>query len=232
MLNKRSCKLEWLDAEDCLTKEEYKHYVLQLDKVGRFLGGDKANFWAIDQIEKNPRSILDLGCGGGHFTMRLAKRYPQACVKGIDTSQQAIDFANQLLNIQCTTLSNVSFEKTLVSQLNDSSKTFDLIISTLVFHHLSDEEIIDTLKKCYSIAKKGIIINDLHRDPLALIGFGILGPLLLPNRRVIYDGLVSIQKGFKRKDWINYLEKARIPLERCSIKWHWPYRWIVMIRTS
>ncbi|MDP1880839.1 MAG: hypothetical protein Q8K60_07855, partial [Parachlamydiaceae bacterium] len=50
-----------------------------------------------------------------------------------------------------------------------------------------------------------------------------------PNRLIYHDGLLSIKKAFKKKDWLNYLEAANIPLNQCKINWHWPFRWLLTI---
>ncbi|TNE90491.1 malonyl-ACP O-methyltransferase BioC [Porticoccus sp.] len=40
-------------------------------------------------------SIVDLGCGTGYFTTRLAERYSPASLKGIDLAQGMLDYAQQ-----------------------------------------------------------------------------------------------------------------------------------------
>ena len=111
-------------------------------------------------------------------------------------------------------------------------KSFDIVTSTLMCHHLNDDALIDFLKRSYLIAKKGVIINDLHRNFLARVAFGTVAPFLFRNRIVFHDGLLSIKRAFTKKDWIAYLKAAEIPAEKYSISWHWAFRWIVFIDTS
>ncbi len=226
--NGRLNQLEYIDLGQ-YTPEEYRDCLYQLDRVGRFLGGDHANYWAFNQLKKPPQSILDFGCGGGLFTMRLAKRYPQAQILGVDITPEAIQFANESLQQIDPPLTNVKFFVPSSPQLEYPPKSFDVITSTLVCHHLSDDEIVSFLKKGYSIARQAIILNDLHRHFLATLGFTTLIPFLFRNRLVTHDGLISIRRAFTRQDWYAYIQAADIPITHCSITWHWAFRWIVLI---
>ena len=95
----RSCEKEYIDiGSSCYTLEEYSHSLHQLSRIGHWLGGDTATFSAFDQLDQAPSSILDVGCGGGRFTRKLAEYYPQAQVRGIDISPEAIEYANEKLD--------------------------------------------------------------------------------------------------------------------------------------
>lgn len=48
----------------------------------------------IDRLQ--PRTVLDVGCGDGRTTLRLAKRFPEVQFTGIDYSTAMIAIANQL----------------------------------------------------------------------------------------------------------------------------------------
>jgi len=226
----RSYQAELIDlGPDFYTPQEYQECLHQLARIGRFLGGDRASKNAFSKL-KDLKSILDVGCGGGQFTLKLAKQFPHAQVLGIDISSEAIEFANQRLAE--TPLKNVSFIVPNSIHLNYPNNNFDVITTTLVCHHMNDENLVEFLKKSYQIAKKRIIINDLHRHWLAYRGFALMAKPLFPNRLISQDGLLSIQRGFKKKEWQNYLTLAGIPLEKCSITWHWAFRWIVTIDSS
>lgn len=229
----RSFEKEWIDlGAEYYTSEEYEDCLNQLDRIGRYLGGDQATYRAFKKLKISPKSILDVGCGGGLFTQRLANLYPQCHVKGIDTSLAAIQFANkQLLSNPCKS-ANLEFYIPNSARLDHPPRSIDVITSTLVCHHLTDNELILFLQDAYQIADQAIILNDLHRHSLARLAFACVTPLFFRNRLVAHDGQLSIQRAFKYHDWLRLLKAAEIPLECCSITWHWAFRWIVHIDTS
>lgn len=229
MLSQRSHQPEWMDlGESFYTPVEYRDCLYQLDRIGRFLGGDQATFWALKNLSIPPKSILDVGCGGGLFTLSLANHYPNAHITGIDISRDAIAFAQERLKEHQPTLPNVQFIIPATPQL-DESKSFDVVMSTLVCHHLSDEELISFLQQACRVAKQAVILNDLHRHPLASVGFAALVPLFFRNRMIWHDGLLSIRRSFTRQEWKNFLKAAAIDEEDYTLSWHWAFRWIVII---
>jgi 2-polyprenyl-3-methyl-5-hydroxy-6-metoxy-1,4-benzoquinol methylase len=229
-MNKRSSRLELIDlGADHYTDTEYAGFILQLERIGRFLGGDKASFKTFNKLPFAPKSILDIGCGGGQFTIKLAKKYPLAQVVGIDTNPKAIEIAKMYLNKEKPSLNNVEFIVPSSIHLNYPTDHFDIVTSTLVCHHLTDDQLIEFFKEACRVAKRTVIMNDLHRHSLARASFAIAAPLFFRNRLIWHDGLLSIQRAFKKKDWCELLEAAGISLKRCSISWHWAFRWMVKI---
>jgi 2-polyprenyl-3-methyl-5-hydroxy-6-metoxy-1,4-benzoquinol methylase len=227
-MSKRATTPELIDLGSThYSAEEYNGCLVQLGRIGSLLGGDRATFWAFDQLPVLPNSILDVGCGGGQLTIQLAKKYPNARVKGIDLSSDAIAFAKNQLKHESPSV-QVEFSVPPTAQLEGLHHEFDIVTSTLVCHHLTDDDIVDFLKRSVLVAKKAVIINDLHRHPLASLGFFILTPFFR-NRLIYHDGLLSIKRAFTRTDWENYLCLAGIPSQAWSLTWHWAFRWILVI---
>jgi 2-polyprenyl-3-methyl-5-hydroxy-6-metoxy-1,4-benzoquinol methylase len=228
--SRRSYEPELLDlGPSHYSEDEYKECLHQLKRIGCILGGDQATLNTFRKFPP-PDTILDVGCGGGHFTIELARQFPAAHVVGVDISPQAIEFAQARL--QEAALNNVEFSLAPTEKLSYPPNSFDHVTATLVCHHLDDDALIDFLKRAYQVATKSIILNDLHRHWLAYSAFSLIAKPLFRNRLIVNDGLLSIQRGFKKQDWIGYLEAAEIPLEDCSITWHWAFRWVICIDTT
>lgn len=225
-LSNRSDEKEWMDlGPSYYSEEDYRMCHIQLDQIGRYLGGNQATFWAFKQLQRAPESILDVGCGGGLFAIAMSKKFPQAKVVGVDISEEAISFAKE--QQAALRLPNLSFTVPTTTRLNYAPQSFDVVTATLVCHHLTDDELVLFLKDTYQIAMKAVILNDLHRHPLTTMSYALATPFL--NRMVVHDGFISIRRGFKYPEWVALLEAAGIPPEQYSISWHWAFRWIVLI---
>ena len=90
-MQNRSTQLEIIDlGKPHYTDKEYNECLTLLDKISRYLGGDSANLWALKKVKSkfktNPKLIIDFGCGGGFFSAKLAKLYPDCKIVGIDSS--------------------------------------------------------------------------------------------------------------------------------------------------
>lgn len=231
-MSKRSQQQELIDLGSAFySKSEYVDCLHKLGCINHWLGGNRATFWAFNQLERTPESILDVGCGGGQLAIHLAKKFPYAKIQGIDLSSEAISFANEQLNKE-PSIKTVRYSIPLSASLQEPPKSYDVLTATLLCHHLTDEDLIDFLKKSVEIAKEAVIINDLHRNIFASLSYGVIAPIFFSNRLIIHDGLISIKRAFKRKDWLEYLNLAQIPFEACSLSWHPFFRWILIIFPS
>lgn len=227
MLTQRSQEVEWMDLGlEYFTQDEYQHCLQQLFKVNKLLGIFTDTIKQLRFLSPTI-SVLDIGCGGGFFLLALHKRFPHMSLKGIDICPSAIAVANQALSAHPTIPAQaVSFQLQRHKSLDEVTQPIDVILATLVCHHMSDEELIQFLLQASQMAKK-IIINDLQRSFLAQGFYAVLSPLLFRNRLITHDGLISIRRGFKRKELYRLLQAASI--RHYQIKWRFPFRWQIII---
>lgn len=98
----------------------------------------------------------------------------------------------------------------------------DFIISSLVAHHMDDAALAGFLRWMDSTARRGWLINDLHRHPLAWAGFRALAALLRWHPIVRHDGALSVRRAFVRADLLRLLAMAGVAGQ---VRWHIPFRW-------
>jgi trans-aconitate 2-methyltransferase len=91
--------------------------------------------WAMDlvsQLDLNgDERVLDMGCGDGKITARLASRVPKGKVLGIDLSRDMVDFAGG--RYPRKTYSNLAFQWGDANKL-DFNEEFDLVVSFACLH--------------------------------------------------------------------------------------------------
>ena len=105
--------------------------------------------------------ILDLGCGPGDITFRIAYRFPEAAITAVDGSAAMIKLANQRKGRERG--SNTEFIQGFIPKVKIPRVTYDLIISTSFLHHLSDPSILWQTLAEYASSGTMIFVYDLSR---------------------------------------------------------------------
>ena len=82
----------------------------------------------------NPKRILEIGCGIGATSWRMARAWPQAQVTGADISPTSIEVANT-----CFKRPNLSYRAGLIKEGVLEGK-FDLILMMDVYEHIALED--------------------------------------------------------------------------------------------
>jgi arsenite methyltransferase len=81
-----------------------------------------------------PRSgqkLIELGCGPGFYSCKLAERFPEIEVVGIDRSPKQLSWAREKRNRQG--IANCRFKSDNVLELSLPDETFDLLIASRLF---------------------------------------------------------------------------------------------------
>jgi 2-polyprenyl-3-methyl-5-hydroxy-6-metoxy-1,4-benzoquinol methylase len=103
---------------------------------------------------------IDLGCGPGDITVRLAEAQPTWTVLGVDASMPMIDRARR--NARSRMLGNLTFERADAKDMPGFGR-FDVICANSLLHHLPEPlPFWDTIRK---LAEPGavVFIRDLAR---------------------------------------------------------------------
>jgi 2-polyprenyl-3-methyl-5-hydroxy-6-metoxy-1,4-benzoquinol methylase len=207
-----------------------------LDKIARInvlLGGNKVTLQGVRSLIKSsdPKteiSILDVGCGNGDMLRTLSDYGKQHDIKfrlhGIDANDFTINHAKSL----SVGYDNVSYSVSDIFEYN-LKECYDIILCTLTLHHFKDSELLDLLKYFEQQSRIGMVINDLHRSALAYYLFKGICFIFRLNDMSREDGLISILRGFKRKDLHTY--SKQLNFKRYSVQWKWAFRyqWIVRL---
>ncbi len=77
-------------------------------------------------------TVLDVGCGTGRLLRSASARWPQTQLFGVDPADQMILEAKRLN-------ANATFKVSAAESLPFSGQTFDLVMSSLSFHHWADQ---------------------------------------------------------------------------------------------
>jgi cyclopropane fatty-acyl-phospholipid synthase-like methyltransferase len=81
-------------------------------------------------------SVLDIGCAQGHYSIKIARKYPRVDVTGVDVNEEKLTMAS--LTGKKFGLRNVTFEKMDVTK-DPVFKKYDLVLLLQVIEHLKDD---------------------------------------------------------------------------------------------
>ena len=82
--------------------------------------------------------LIELGCGPGFYSCRLANRFPEISVLGVDQSDRQLQWAKEkALSLH---LENCYFESVNVLDLSQEDASFDILIASRLFTVLSERE--------------------------------------------------------------------------------------------
>jgi malonyl-CoA O-methyltransferase len=87
----------------------------------------------VERIEREPSTILDLGCGTGYLTELLSKRFPQAQIV-------AVDFAPAMIERARKRVPGASFLVCDIEELEPEPASYDLIASNATIQWLTEPE--------------------------------------------------------------------------------------------
>lgn len=227
---KRSTNSEIMDDLQCSGKVVHQT-LRELDFINQWLGGNTITLSGLKKLMSNKSvkaiSIADIGCGSGDM-LRLVNSQFGKDVKldltGIDANPNIIAFAQQQQTIP------IIFITENVLDASFQNKKFDLVLATLFLHHFSNAELVSILKSLVRQVRMGIVINDLHRHPLAYYSIKWLTYFFSKSAMVKFDAPLSVLRGFSRKEWETILKEAGIT--NYTLQWKWAFRWQLIIPAS
>ncbi|HEX6348775.1 MAG TPA: class I SAM-dependent methyltransferase [Candidatus Dormibacteraeota bacterium] len=88
-----------------------------------------------EQDVPRPGAILDVGCGTGRLLRSAAVRFPGAELSGVDPAPAMVRQAQLAARVEST----FRFQQASAEQLPFPDARFDLVFSTLTFHHWADQ---------------------------------------------------------------------------------------------
>ena len=97
----------------------------------------------------NARAILELGTGTGETARRLLVRHPHAELVGVDSSEQMLAAAAQLLDSERVELR--------VGRIEDAlpGGPFDVTVAALVVHHLAGDRKAELFQRIHAVLRPG-----------------------------------------------------------------------------
>jgi hypothetical protein len=211
---------------DC-SYEDFRGCLRSLEQINRWLLGYRPTLAWLKRLPPalrdhglpDPVHIVDVGSGGGDLLRQIegwARRRGIAVeLTGIDlnpyAARAAAESTPKELGIAWVTGNALAYRP---------EKPVEIVVSSLMAHHLEDEEIVALLRWMEATAQVGWHINDLERSEWSCRMFGWVERVVGWHRFVRHDAPVSFRRALREEDWVRLLTAAKVPLEAVMVE-HW-----------
>ncbi|MBK0403338.1 methyltransferase domain-containing protein [Adhaeribacter sp. BT258] len=216
-----------------LSNEALRQNLDELETINTWLGGYnvvlKTLLFLQPKLAQLPRpvTVADLGCGGGdtlrQMTRWFRKQNLKASLTGIDANNFMLEYAAP----KAQHFPEITFQQHDIFSEAFKQQRYDVLVCSLFCHHFSDEQLVELLKQIYAQANVAVIINDLHRHPLAYYSIKGLTQVFSKSYLVKNDAPLSVLRAFRRKELEAILAVAGIANYR--LKWQWAFRWQLVL---
>ena len=142
---KRWAQRSFKEVEKSLADLNHPHRKFLVEKINAF----------------QPESILEIGCGYGPNLFWLAKKIPNAKIKGIDINSLAIRLGRELFKKE--ELKNVELLEKKADELSEfRDKEFDVVLTDALLICIGPDKIKKVIRELARISRKGIIMAEWH----------------------------------------------------------------------
>lgn len=219
---RRATAPELMDASDL----PFDRYAAVLTDLAQINGMTRAATPTLRWLARTTRgmssfTLLDVGFGHGDMLRRIARwaraHNMHATLTGVDLNPRS-----EVVARAATPASDG------ITYCTGDAAALDvrpeIIVSSLVAHHMTDDELVEFLRWMDRTATCGWFVNDLHRHWVAWLGFRLLAVLMRWHPIVQHDGALSVRRAFTRVEWEQLLARAGIARNTVTIRWSFPFR--------
>ncbi len=164
--------------------------------------------------------LLDVGFGDGDILRRIA-HWAARC--GIAAELVGVDLNPRSAPAAIAhTPADLDIRYVTGDHADLAGEHWDVIISSLVAHHMTHDELIAFLRFMEAHAARGWLINDLHRHGVAHAIFPLLARAMRWHEIVRQDGTLSIARSYRPAEWPPILAEAGV--EEARVYRTFPFR--------
>src|SRR5215212_6292457 len=168
---------------------------------------------------KDGESVLDLACGTGTLAIQTKLASPKARVSAIDADEPILERARRKAGEAKV---DISFEQGVSTELPYENRSFDVVLTTLFFHHLTDEAKLDTAEEVFRVLRHGgrLLMADWGRPQDPMMRMAFLSVQLLDGFRTTSSNVggripeMLRDAGLKR---VQVLDRMRTPVGTIEI---------------
>ncbi|TKD51909.1 methyltransferase domain-containing protein [Sphingomonas baiyangensis] len=221
----RSLAEEAMDAPD-LDAATYAAVLRDLARVNALTLAARPTLAFLESLRCTRLRLLDVGYGDGDMLRRIAR---WAARRGIEADLVGIDLNPRSEAVaRADTPPDLPIAYRTGDYADCAGEGWDVIVSSLVAHHMTHAQLIAFLRFMTAEARRGWFVNDLHRHGFAYAGYPLLATAMRWHPMVRADGRLSIARSYRPAEWPPLLTKVGVTGARIE-RW-FPFRLCVSWR--
>jgi hypothetical protein len=177
-----------------------------LARINRWLGGAATSTQALDRLLDGrtvPHTLLDVGTGAADIPVALighaARSGRRLHVTAVDSRTEVLDAA-RAVDGRLATTDGLQLAVSDGRVLPWPDRSFDVVHSSLLVHHLEPPEALAFLREAARVARIGVVVNDLVRARRHWLGARVLLGVTTRNRYTRHDGPMSVLRAYTRME--------------------------------
>jgi ubiquinone/menaquinone biosynthesis C-methylase UbiE len=192
---------------------EFDQAYRELEIINRRLGGIRA----IERFlpDRSNLLMLDVAAGGCDVSEALLEKRAASIVV-LDMNPKGFRFARRSRPVVADAM-----------ELPFPDNTFDVVMASLFFHHLSDDQCVQALVNMWRVSQNLVIVNDLHRHPVAYFSIRALAGQFSKSIMVRHDGPLSVLRAFRPDELLQFAKRADIP---ARVHRSFPFRLVLVAK--
>lgn len=165
-------------------------------RANRFFGGTRAVLFGMERLlaadaRCEALTLLDVGTGAGDIP-RAARAW--GAERGIEVRSTGLERLRPAARLA----SDGGLRMTLgcATALPFRSRSVDVVTLSQVLHHFDPDAAVRLLAEAARVARRGVVIADLLRSPLAAALFSVGARALGFDAHTVKDGITSVGRGY------------------------------------
>lgn len=201
-LTQRDCGItERMDAPDCDLQALQRTYA-QFRIVNALVTGWQLTYrHHVRPVLRRDRlnTLLDIGSGGGDVPRALA-RWARRDGYRMQVTAVDPDSRAHAWSVRQPDVPGVSFRRALSSDLVAEGRSFDVVTSNHLLHHLDDAQLQVLLADSQRLARGTAVHSDIARSRWAYLLFSAGTRAFFPGSFIREDGLISIRRSYTAEE--------------------------------
>ncbi len=209
---------ELMDSPDA-EWDELARMLKDLAWINRFLGGVRVVRSRLAPLLLTlpaPIRILEVGTGMADIPRALV-RWTRA--RGLPLEVEAVDHHERIAKLAqraSEAYPEIRVYRADALALPFSDGSFDVVLASLILHHLEGEESVRLLGELHRVARHAVIVNDLRRGRWPFLVTWASLHLLSRSGFIRHDGPLSVRRGFLAHELLELAHAAGWPHARVS----------------